>query len=239
VVEPPRPTFVGLRTFEAYPLEELVDRIDWSPFFATWELDGRYPQILDDPLVGPSARSLYDDARRMLDEIVAGRLLTARAVVGLFPAEATAEDEIVLYRDASRSEVAARFQALRQQMAKGASRANVSLADFVAPAGAGIEDHVGAFAVTAGIGLGALVAERQAVHDDYGAIMARALADRLAEAFAERLHERVRRELWGYAPDEQLDNDALIRETYQGIVRQRALPLASPSSLFRSGPDRP
>jgi len=217
VSAPPRPTFIGLRTFDDYPLEELVERIDWSPFFATWELDGRFPAILDDPRLGASARSLYEDARRMLDQIVAGRLLVARGVLGFFPAEATEEDEIVLYRDARRTEVAARLQTLRQQMAKGAGRPNVALADFVAPAGSGVEDHVGAFAVTAGIGLDRLVAEHKAVHDDYGAIMARALADRLAEAFAERLHERVRREFWGYAPDEALDNDALIHEAYQGI----------------------
>ncbi len=215
--EPPRPTFIGLRAFDDYPLEELVERIDWTPFFATWELTGRFPAILDDPHLGASARSLYEDARRMLDQIVTGRLLTARGVLGLFPAEATEEDEIVLYRDAGRTEVAARLQTLRQQMAKGAGRPNVALADFVAPAGSGVEDHLGAFAVTAGIGLDRLVAEHQAAHDDYGAIMARALADRLAEAFAERLHERVRREFWGYAPDEALDNEALIREAYQGI----------------------
>ncbi len=216
-VEPPRPAFIGVRAFDAYPLEDLVERIDWSPFFATWELAGRFPAIFDDALVGASARSLHDDARRMLDEVVERRLLTARAVLGFFPAEATDEDEIVLYRDARRTEVAARLQTLRQQMAKGPGRPNVSLADFVAPGGSRVGDHLGAFAVTAGIGLESLVAEHKAAHDDYGAIMARALADRLAEAFAERLHERVRRELWGYAPDEALDNDALIREAYQGI----------------------
>ncbi len=214
---PPRPSFIGLRAFDDYPLEELVARIDWTPFFATWELDGRFPAIFDDPQLGVSARSLYEDARRVLDEIVAGRLLTARGVVGFFPAEATKEDEIVLYRDPGRTEVVARLQTLRQQMAKGAGRPNLALADFVAPAGSGVEDHLGSFAVTAGIGLDRVVAEHHAAHDDYGAIMARALADRLAEAFAERLHERVRREFWGYAPDEALDNDALIHEAYQGI----------------------
>ena len=199
-----------------YPLAELVERIDWTPFFQTWELAGHYPAILDDPRVGPAARSLFDDAGALLDRIVRERLLTARGVFGLFPAAAVGDD-IEVYRDAGRREPIATIHTLRQQMAKPPGRPNLALADYVAPRESSVPDHVGAFAVTTGHGLDALVADFEARHDDYNAILAKALADRLAEAFAERLHERVRREFWGYAPGEALENTELIREAYQGI----------------------
>ena len=213
---PPAPSFLGVRSFERYPLEELVERIDWTPFFQTWELSGRYPAILQDPVVGSQARELFADAQALLERIVKEQLLEAKAVVGLFPANAVGDD-IEVYGDASRGEPKVVFHTLRQQSHKAKGRANVALADFVAPKETGLRDHIGAFAVTAGIGLDALVARFEADNDDYGSIMAKALADRLAEAFAERLHERVRTELWGYAKGEHLDNEALIREGYQGI----------------------
>ena len=215
-VTPPRPSFLGVRAFRAYPLTELVERIDWGPFFATWELRGAYPAILDDPTVGPAARDLHRDALALLERIVADRTLRADAVVGFWPANAVGDD-IVVWRDAERAEPRATFRTLRQQMAKRDGRPNLALADFVAPRDSGVEDFVGAFAVTAGHGVDEMVARFEAAHDDYSAIMARALADRLAEAFAERLHERVRRELWGYAPDEALTNADLLAERYQGI----------------------
>jgi len=213
---PPRPTFLGLREFTNYPLEELVPRIDWTPFFQAWELKGFYPAILDDPTTGAAARELMADAERLLHDLVANQRLEARAVLGFFPASRQGEDDIALYADESRTDVRAVIHTLRQQMAKAEGRPNRALADYVAPADVA-PDYVGLFAVTTGHGLDAIVAAREAVHDDYGAIMAKVLADRLAEAFAERLHERVRQEFWGYAPDEALDNPALIREQYQGI----------------------
>ncbi len=212
---PPRPTFLGVRAFTDYPLAELVERIDWTPFFATWELRGAYPAIFADPKVGTAARELHADALALLARIVDERLLTASAVVGFWPANATPDDDVILYEDEGRTHELARLHAIRQQMAKNDGRPNVSIADFVGPAG--VADYIGAFAVTAGTGTTDLVAAFEAAHDDYSAILARALADRLAEAFAERLHERVRRELWGYAPDETLSNDDLIAERYQGI----------------------
>jgi 5-methyltetrahydrofolate--homocysteine methyltransferase len=193
-----------------------VDRIDWTPFFQTWELAGHYPAILSDPAVGKTARSLYDDARRLLDRIVRESLLTARACFGFFPA-ASQGDDILLYQDEARKSIHAAVHTLRQQTRKSAGRANLALADFIAPSETGVPDYVGLFAVTTGHGVDKLVAEFEAAHDDYNAILVKALADRLAEAFAERLHERVRREFWGYAPDEALDNDALIHEKYQGV----------------------
>jgi 5-methyltetrahydrofolate--homocysteine methyltransferase len=219
-VKPPRPTFLGVRTFEHYPLAELVERIDWTPFFATWELRGAYPKIFDDPKLGPAARDLHRDAVAMLDRLVADDRLRANAVVGFWPANAIDDDDIAVWRDDARGERLATFRTLRQQMAKPVGRPNVALSDFVAPLESGVVDYVGAFAVTAGHGLdgpAGIVAEFEAAHDDYSAILAKALADRLAEAFAERLHERVRRELWGYAPDEALTNADLIAERYQGI----------------------
>jgi 5-methyltetrahydrofolate--homocysteine methyltransferase len=213
---PPAPSFTGVRAFERYPLQELAERIDWTPFFQTWELAGRFPAILEDDKVGAQARSLFADARKMLQRIVAENWLEARGVVGFFPANA-AGDDVLLYADAARTEELAEVHFLRQQMAKSAGQPNHCLADWIAPVESGRADWIGAFAVTAGLGIDKRVAAFEADHDDYSAILLKALADRLAEAFAEGLHERVRRELWGYAPDEQLDNEALIAEKYRGI----------------------
>jgi 5-methyltetrahydrofolate--homocysteine methyltransferase len=214
---PPLPSFLGVRTLADYPLDELVERIDWSPFFATWELSGRYPEILSDPLVGAAARDLFADAQVMLRRVVDERLLRADGVVGFWPAASTPDDDIILWTDASRGSELMRIHTLRQQVARTDDRPDLALADFTAPVGNGAADHVGAFAVTAGHGLAELKAGFEAAHDDYSAILVTALADRLAEAFAERLHERVRRELWGYAASEELDNAGLIAERYQGI----------------------
>jgi 5-methyltetrahydrofolate--homocysteine methyltransferase len=214
-----RPSFTGVRTLETIetiPLRDLVSRIDWTPFFQTWEIAGHYPQVLEDPVTGAAARGLWSDAQIMLERIIRERLLEARAVVGFFPAAATGDD-IALYTDESRTTVRAVVHTLRQQMAKETGRPNRALADYIAPADSGVADWLGAFAVTAGVGLDPLVARFEKDNDDYSAILAKALADRLAEAGAEWLHERVRRELWGYAPNEALDNTALIREQYQGI----------------------
>jgi 5-methyltetrahydrofolate--homocysteine methyltransferase len=212
----PEPCFLGVRTLKDYPLEELVPFIDWTPFFQTWELAGHYPAILDDPTVGPAARNLFRDANALLDRIVKERLLRARGVFGFFPANSDGDD-IQVYTDDERTEVRAVIHSIRQQMVKPPGRPNLALADFVAPRQSGAPDYVGAFAVTAGIGTDALVAEFEREHDDYNAILTKALADRLAEAFAERLHQRVRQEFWGYARGEALDNEGLIKERYQGI----------------------
>ena len=213
----PVPTFTGPRTLMSYPLEDLVPFIDWTPFFQTWELAGHYPAILTDLVVGETARSLYADARALLDRMVREQRVDARASFGFWPANAVGDD-IEVYSDESRSTVVATLHMLRQQLdKKGDGRPNFCLADFVAPRDSGIVDYVGAFAVTTGHGLELLVAEFEADHDDYNSIMAKALADRLAEAFAERLHQRVRTEFWGYAPSEALDNAALVQEKYQGI----------------------
>jgi 5-methyltetrahydrofolate--homocysteine methyltransferase len=213
---PPRPSFLGLRSFANYPLEELIERIDWTPFFQAWELPGHYPAILTDPTTAAAAGPLFHDAQALLQRIVREGRLTANGVVGFWPAN-TQGDDIELYRDENGREPRAVIHTLRQQMAKAAGRANLALADFVAPRESGQLDYLGGFAVTAGHGLDSLVTEFERAHDDYSAILAKALADRLAEAFAERLHERVRRELWGYAPGETLANLELIREAYQGI----------------------
>jgi 5-methyltetrahydrofolate--homocysteine methyltransferase len=214
---PPRPSFLGVRTLADHPLEDLVPKIDWTPFFATWELSGRYPDILSDPVVGASARDLLRDARALLDRIVEERLVRASGVVGFWPAASTPDDDIVLWADERRDREVARIHMLRQQTAKTNDRANIALSDFTAPLDSGVPDYVGAFAVTAGLALEEARERFVAAHDDYSAIMLTALADRLAEAFAERLHEMVRRELWGYAADEALGNEALIAERYQGI----------------------
>jgi 5-methyltetrahydrofolate--homocysteine methyltransferase len=215
-VTPPRPCSTGLTMLDDYPLDDLVGRIDWTPFFQTWELAGHYPDILSDPKVGPAATGLFRDAQELLDRMVRDRLLRARAVFGVFHANAVGDD-IELYTDEERTEQLAVIHTLRQQMVKPPGRPNLALADYVAPKDTGVADYVGAFAVTAGIGLDRLVAEFEGAHDDYNAILSKALADRLAEAFAERLHERVRREYWGYAADESLGNADIIREKYQGI----------------------
>ena len=212
----PRPSFLGAQTLADYPLEELIGRIDWTPFFATWELKGRYPQILADETVGTVARELFEDAQAMLERVGAEGLLRADGAVGFWPAVAS-DDDIVVWADEQRTTELARLHTLRQQLAKRDDRADIALADYVAPIEADVADYIGAFAVTAGHGLAEAKARFEADHDDYSAILLTALADRLAEAFAERLHERVRTELWGYAPQEALDNDALIAESYQGI----------------------
>jgi 5-methyltetrahydrofolate--homocysteine methyltransferase len=215
---PPRPTFLGTRVFAGYDLAELVPYIDWSPFFATWELAGKYPRILQDNVVGPEAKKLFDDAQAMLKRLVAERWLTANAVIGFWPANAVGDD-IALYADDARRRPLGVLHTLRQQMAREnrTDRANTALADFVAPRETGLADYLGAFAVTAGIGEAEALSARIDRTDDYGRIMLKALADRLAEAFAERMHERVRRELWGYAPREKLTNEELIAEAYRGI----------------------
>jgi len=212
---PPVPSFDGVRVFDDFPLEQLVPRIDWTPFFQTWELAGSYPKILEDPVVGEAARNLWEDAQAMLRRIVDERWLTARAVVGFHRANSDGAEDILL-RDAAGAPLAT-VHTLRQQMVKPDGRPNYALADFVAPVETGLTDWLGSFVVTTGIGLDRKVAEFEAANDDYSSIMVKALADRLAEAFAEKLHERVRRELWGYAPTEHLDNQAIIREQYQGI----------------------
>jgi len=206
-------------TIDDYPLDDLVGFIDWTPFFKAWELAGKYPAILDDDVVGEEARKLFDDALPFLERIVNERWLTARCVCGFFPANRVGDDDIALFVDESRTEVRATLRMLRQQMVRNAGRGqpNLCLADYVAPADSGTPDWMGAFAVTAGVGIDAHVARFEADHDDYNAIMLKALADRLAEAFAERLHQLVRTRLWGYDPDERLDNDALIAEQYRGI----------------------
>ncbi|WP_417461337.1 methionine synthase [Kordiimonas sp.] len=212
---PVRPAFTGTRVFDDYPLEELVERIDWTPFFRTWELAGNYPAILEDKVVGESARSLFADAKAMLKQIVDEKWLTAKAVVGFWPANADGDD-VVLYTGDNRSEELTRVHFLRQQVQKREGRANDCLADFVAPVGTK-PDWFGGFAVTTGHGIEKHLARFKAAHDDYNDILLKALADRLAEAFAERMHERVRKEFWGYAPDESLTNVELIKERYQGI----------------------
>ena len=213
----PKPSFTGVRTFDDFPLRELVPRIDWTPFFQAWELAGHYPAILEDPTVGHAARSLYADAQTMLRRVVEEKWLHARAVVGFLPANSNGAEDITLWSDPSAASAVATIHTIRQQMVKHDGRPNFALADFVAPAASGVTDWMGLFAVTTGIGLEERVAAFETAHDDYSAILLKALADRLAEAFAERLHERVRRELWRYAPEEQLENAELIREQYQGI----------------------
>jgi 5-methyltetrahydrofolate--homocysteine methyltransferase len=220
VYEPPKPRFIGTRTFEAYDLADLARHIDWSPFFASWELIGRYPQILEDDVVGEAAVSLFADAQAMMQRIIGEQWFTAKGVVGLWPANSDGDD-IVVYTDETRTTELTRFHSLRQQMAKDKTqaqggRANVALSDFVAPVGTR-PDWIGGFAVTAGHGEAEIAKAFKDKGDDYSAIMAAALADRLAEAFAEALHRKVRTELWGYVPDEPFDVDALIAEQYRGI----------------------
>jgi len=203
--------------FNDFPLGDLVDYIDWTPFFKTWELAGSFPKILDDEVVGEHARQLFDDAQKMLKQIIEEKWLRAAAVVGFFPANQVNHDDIELYTDDSRSEVLTTLHHLRQQNQKPPGRPNQCLADFVAPKDTGLKDYIGAFAVTAGLGIDEHVKRFEADHDDYHAIMLKALADRLAEAFAEYLHERVRKEFWGYAGDEAFSNEELIKEQYKGI----------------------
>ncbi|MGB2154009.1 MAG: methionine synthase [Porticoccaceae bacterium] len=214
--QPEIPNTLGVTVLDDYPLEALVPYIDWTPFFITWDLVGKYPKILDDEVVGEAAQNLFDDAQKLLKDIIDNKRLTARAVFGLWPANTVNHDDIEVY--AEDGSTAATLHHIRQQIQKpGASEELASLADFVAPKEFGTTDYIGAFAVTTGIGADELADQYEAKHDDYNAIMVKALADRLAEAFAEHLHERVRREYWGYAADEALDNEALIKEKYRGI----------------------
>ncbi len=214
---PPTPEVIGTRMLKNYDLAEIAEHIDWGPFFQAWELSGPFPAILDDPVVGKAARAVYEEGRAMLKKIIAGRWLTASAVFGLFPAASVDAEDIEIYADEKRARPLMTWHNLRQQNVKPTGRPNLCLADFVAPKGSGVADYVGAFAVTAGIGIEKKLKEFENKHDDYGAIMLKALADRLAEAFTELLHKRVRREFWGYARDERLDNAALIAEKYRGI----------------------
>ncbi|MGL5389923.1 MAG: vitamin B12 dependent-methionine synthase activation domain-containing protein, partial [Shewanella sp.] len=213
---PFKPNVLGRQVFDDYPLTDLVDRIDWTPFFRAWELHGHYPEILSDKVVGVEAQKLFSDGKAMLTKIIEEKWLTAKGVIGLFPANTVGFDDIEIYTDETRTEVELTTHHLRMQLER-VGNDNFCLADFVAPKDSGVADYMGGFAVTTGHGIDEHVARFEANHDDYNAIMLKCLADRLAEAFAERMHERVRKEFWGYAADEQLDNEALIREKYKGI----------------------
>jgi 5-methyltetrahydrofolate--homocysteine methyltransferase len=219
---PPKPKFIGRRVFKNYDLQEIAGFIDWQPFFQTWDLHGAYPAILKDDIVGESARRVYSDGIAMLKRVIDGRWLTANATLSFLPANSVNDDDIEIYTDATRSQVAFTYRNLRQQTEKPLGVDNKCLADFIAPKllnskASGIEDYIGLFAVTAGLGIEKKVQEFEALLDDYSSIMLKAIADRLAEAFTECLHQRVRKDLWGYAKDEQLSNEQLIKEAYQGI----------------------
>jgi 5-methyltetrahydrofolate--homocysteine methyltransferase len=233
---PPRPKFIGRREFRNFDLAELAKYIDWGPFFQTWDLAGRFPDILKDEVVGTEAVRVYADGQRMLKRLIEGRWLTANAVMGFWPANTVGDDDVELYTDESRSRVAMTWYGLRQQTVKevveGRQRPSRCLADFIAPKGVA-PDYIGMFAVTAGIG--AEKKERYFLddHDDYSAITFKALADRLAEAFAEALHERVRRDLWGYATDEAISLQDEIAEKYQGIRPAPGYPACPDHSVKR------
>jgi 5-methyltetrahydrofolate--homocysteine methyltransferase len=214
---PPKPAFLGTKVFDDYPLAELIDTIDWTPFFISWDLAGKYPDILQDEKVGEAARNLFADAQAMLKRIVDQKLIRARAVIGFWPAARVGGDDIDLYADDTHAQTVATLHHLRQQIDKPNKEPNASIADFVAPQDSGVHDYVGGFVVTAGIGADELAKQFVDRHDDYSSIMVKALADRLAESLAEHMHRRVRKEFWGYAADEQLDNTDLIRERYRGI----------------------
>ncbi len=212
---PVRPRFTGVQVLDDIDLRELVEYIDWTPFFVSWDLAGKFPRILEDEIIGEAARNLYSDARAMLDKLIDEQLIRARAVFGFWPANQVQHDDIQLYGDDGQP--LATLHHLRQQNIKPDGKPNLSLADFVAPKESGVTDYVGGFITTAGIGAEEVAKAYQDAGDDYNSIMVKALADRLAEACAEWLHQRVRKEFWGYAPDEALDNEALIREQYRGI----------------------
>ncbi|MBI3482425.1 MAG: methionine synthase, partial [Bacteroidetes bacterium] len=210
-----KPTFLGRKTLLNYPLEEIAKYIDWTPFFQTWMLAGRYPKIFTDAVVGVEAKKLYDDAQKLLSQIIQGRKLKANAALAFYPAQSTETDDVALYKN--EDEHLATLHFLRQQNKKAQNLPNFCLSDFIAPKSAGKRDYIGMFAVTSGIGLEKLIDEFKSKHDDYSEIMAKALADRLAEAFAELLHEKVRKEFWGYAKHEDMTEEELIEEKYQGI----------------------
>ncbi len=232
---PPVPKFIGRRVFRNYDLADLAQAIDWGPFFQTWDLAGPFPAILKDEIVGTEAQRVFSDGKRMLQRLIEGRWLQANGVFGLYPAAQVNDDDIEIYTDESRSEVLMSWRGLRMQSERpvvdGVKRPNRALADYIAPKGT-VPDYIGLFAVTAGIGVDKKEAQFEAEHDDYSAIMLKALADRLAEAFAERLHQRVRQEFWAYAPDEGLDNEALIAEAYRGIRPAPGYP-ACPDHLVK------
>lgn len=211
-----KPSFIGNKVYDDFPLSELRNYIDWSPFFHAWELKGVYPKIFNDPYVGSEAKKLYDDAQQMLDRIINEKWLTAKGVVGLYPANAI-EDDIEVYADEQRAKPVAVFSTLRQQTLKPQSQPNLALSDYVAPKSSGVNDYIGGFAVCAGFGIEKYLEQFKKEHDDYSDILLKALADRLAEAFAEKMHEIVRKELWGYAKSESLSSEQLIKEEYLGI----------------------
>jgi 5-methyltetrahydrofolate--homocysteine methyltransferase len=214
--DPPVPAQLGVHSLRDYPIDKLVPHIDWTPFFQAWELSGPYPRILQDEVVGEAARKVFAEAKEMLARIVEEKWISANGVYGLFPAAQVNGDDIEIYADGTRREVLMTWHNLRQQNHKPTGRDNQCLADFVAPKTSEVADYIGAFAVCAG-GFEARLAKYEAAHDDYNAIMLKVLADRLAEAFAEHLHQRVRREFWGYAADETLTNEDMIAEKYRGI----------------------
>ncbi|MES2628089.1 MAG: vitamin B12 dependent-methionine synthase activation domain-containing protein, partial [Bacteroidota bacterium] len=213
----PKPNLTGTKVFEDYDLAKIAPYIDWTPFFQTWELHGRFPKILDDEVVGVEARKLFADAQEMLAQIISEKWLTAKAVIGIWPANTVNDDDIEIYADGHRNEVIGVNHNLRQQGKKAAGVPAISIADFVAPKETGLADHMGGFVVTCGIGCEERAKEFEKNHDDYNSILLKALADRLAEAFAELMHECVRKEYWGYAKDETLNNEDLIKEKYAGI----------------------
>jgi 5-methyltetrahydrofolate--homocysteine methyltransferase len=214
---PPKPKFLGTKVFKNYDLADLAKAIDWTPFFQAWELKGSFPRILEDDKYGAAARDLYADAQKMMERVVKEKWLEARATIGFWPANAEGDD-VVLFKDDTRKEKIATLHTLRQQMArKDSSRVNLALSDFIAPLSTKVPDYIGAFVVTAGIGEDDRSKLLKGANNDYDAILLKALSDRLAEAFAERLHQRVRTEFWGYSPDEKLSNDELIEEKYRGI----------------------
>jgi len=233
-----KPGFMGTKQFKAYDLGELVRYIDWTPFFQTWDLAGPFPAILTDPVVGESASNVYREAQAMLKKLIEGRWLTANGVMAILPANSVNDDDIEVYTDESKSEVAFTYYGLRQQSERpvidGVRRPNQCLADFIAPKASGIIDYVGMFAVTAGLGIEKHEKRFEDANDDYSSIMLKALADRLAEAFAECMHARVRRDLWGYAAAETLGNDELIKEQYQGIRPAPGYPACPDHSVKRA-----
>jgi 5-methyltetrahydrofolate--homocysteine methyltransferase len=218
---PVKPKFIGRREFKNVDLATIAQYIDWGPFFQTWDLAGPYPAILQDPLVGEAASKVFEEGQELLKKVIDGRWLTANGAIALLPANSVNDDDIEIYTDETRQQVAFTYYGLRQQTEKpvidGVARPNQCLADFIAPKSSGIADYIGMFAVTAGLGIEKYEKRFEEAHDDYSSIMLKALADRLAEAFAEYLHERVRKDLWGYVPDEKLSNKELIKEAYTGI----------------------
>lgn len=214
---PPVPTFLGTKVFDNYSLEELTEYIDWTPFFASWQLRGKYPQIFQDEIIGEESKKLFNDAQSMLRRIIDEKWLTAKAVIGFYPANAVSADDLEIYADEQRGEAMHTLHHLRQQRKKAPGQANFCLTDFIAPQETQLADYIGGFAVTTGLGIEKWVKKFEEEHDDYNAIMLKAIADRLAEALAERMHERVRKEFWAYNQEEKLDNESLIQEKYQGI----------------------